>query len=125
MPLLFFIVSCSFLTIKYYRVHDYSFGLPTVKTASMFRTSLSLLIITLLEISSWAFLFAWRLESIILEDKPCKGPPLYQVINPGLAFIPRVCYHLSTLTIITIFFMLVLCFTTCYQIVYCIQIYKI
>lgn len=91
----------------------------------MFRTSLSLLIITLLEISSWAFLFAWRLESIILEDKPCKGPPLYQVINPGLAFIPRVCHHLNTLTIITILFMLVLCFTTCYQIVYCIQIYKI
>lgn len=83
------------MTIKYYRVHDYSFGLPTVKTASMFRTSLSLLIITLLEISSWAFLFAWRLESIILEDKPCKGPPLYQVINPGLAFIPRVSYHLN------------------------------
>ncbi|KAG1520063.1 hypothetical protein G6F52_008021 [Rhizopus delemar] len=69
----------------------------------MFRTSLSLLIITLLEISSWAFLFAWRLESIILEDKPCKGPPLYQVINPGLAFIPRFYVLLLVIKSFTVF----------------------
>lgn len=67
--------------------------LPTSKTVSVFRTSILLLILTLLEISSWAFLFAWRLESAILEkgDSPnSKIPPLYQVVDPALAFIPRV-----------------------------------
>ncbi|KAI9486629.1 MAG: ABC transporter type 1, transmembrane domain-containing protein [Benjaminiella poitrasii] len=75
--------------------------LPTAKTASVFRRSLVLLIVTLLEISSWAFLFAWRLESAILErskspptfssdfeTKP-PPPPLYQIVDPSLAFIPR------------------------------------
>ncbi|KAI9251586.1 hypothetical protein BY458DRAFT_444186 [Sporodiniella umbellata] len=55
----------------------------------MFKTSIWLLIVTLLEISNWAFLFAWRLESVILEDEACKGPPLYQIVDPGLAFVPR------------------------------------
>jgi hypothetical protein len=49
-------------------------------------------VFTLLEISSWAFLFAWRLESAILDKSGQDGchPPLYQVVDPGLAFIPRV-----------------------------------
>lgn len=66
--------------------------LPTSKTVSVFKRSLVLLVITLLEISCWAFLFAWRLESAILERSKDsdKIPPLYQVVDPSLAFIPRV-----------------------------------
>ncbi|KAI7898810.1 uncharacterized protein BX663DRAFT_442359 [Cokeromyces recurvatus] len=75
--------------------------LPTVKTISIFRRTLALLIVTLLEISSWAFLFAWRLESAILERSKLPQPifnfnnsnnkvPLYQIVDPSLTFIPRI-----------------------------------
>ncbi|KAI8978492.1 ABC transporter type 1, transmembrane domain-containing protein [Pilobolus umbonatus] len=101
LPLLFFTVSCILFSISRYRksltrpfvAQDY-LRLPTSKSVSVFRRSLLLLIFTLLEISCWAFLFAWRLESAILErskqpEDECRGPPLYQVVDPGLAFIPR------------------------------------
>lgn len=108
LPLLFFIISCLlFLTDRYRQYYntplldpDDCLRLPTAKTLSVFKRSIILLIVTLLEISGWAFLFAWRLESAILErggggggggDSPnSKVPPLYQVVDPGLSFIPRV-----------------------------------
>lgn len=101
LPLLFFIISCTLFSIDRYRQYydttlldpDDCLRLPTSKTLSVFKRSIILLIVTLLEISGWAFLFAWRLESAILErgDSPnSKIPPLYQVIDPGLSFIPRV-----------------------------------
>ncbi|KAI8647165.1 ABC transporter type 1, transmembrane domain-containing protein [Parasitella parasitica] len=64
--------------------------LPTTKTVSVFRRSIVLLIVTLLEISSWAFVFAWRLESAILERSKDTRPPLYQIVDPSLAFVPRI-----------------------------------
>lgn len=98
-PILFFIISCVIFSISRYQrqytvIDDNDcLRLPTSKTVSVFKRSLVLLVITLLEISSWAFLFAWRLESAILERSKDSThiPPLYQVIDPGLAFIPRVC----------------------------------
>ncbi|CAO3621386.1 unnamed protein product [Mucor hiemalis] len=101
LPLLFFIISCTLFSIDRYRQYynttlldpDDCLRLPTSKTLSVFKRSIILLIVTLLEISGWAFLFAWRLESAILErgDSPnSKIPPLYQVIDPGLSFIPRI-----------------------------------
>lgn len=104
LPSIFFIISCTLLTLSR-RNNRYVFNendclrLPTTKTVSVFRRSIILLIITLLEISSWAFIFAWRLESVILERSKTpqhkfssnnKIPPLYQIIDPSLAFIPRV-----------------------------------
>lgn len=76
------------------RLDPHSLRLPTSKDAAILRRSLVLLVLILLEISCWAFLFAWRLESAILEhgasfDAAC-GTPLYQVVDPGLALIPRV-----------------------------------
>jgi hypothetical protein len=78
--------------LKSEQQHSDYLRLPTTKKASVFRRSLCLLVFTLLEISSWAFLFAWRLESAILNKSGQDGchPPLYQVVDPGLAFIPRV-----------------------------------
>jgi hypothetical protein len=77
-------------------IHNYRLSAATTsKTVSVFRQSLLLLVMTLLEISSWAFLFAWRLESVILE----KSAPLFQVIDPGLAFIPRVSNLFSSVVI--------------------------
>ncbi|KAI8367772.1 ABC transporter type 1, transmembrane domain-containing protein [Blakeslea trispora] len=69
--------------------------LPTSKAVSVFKRSLVLLVLTLLEISSWAFLFAWRLESVILERSKKSpttepSPPLYQLVDPGLACLPRI-----------------------------------
>ncbi|KAI9031832.1 ABC transporter type 1, transmembrane domain-containing protein [Phycomyces nitens] len=76
--------------------------LPTTKQAALLRQSLILLVLVLLEISTWAFIFAWRLESAILDrDNPkhvtnqftlvegCGTPP-YQVLDPILALIPRI-----------------------------------
>ncbi|GAA5816352.1 hypothetical protein MFLAVUS_009880 [Mucor flavus] len=97
-PILFFITSCVIFSISRYQrqytvIDDNDcLRLPTSKTVSVFKRSLVLLVVTLLEISSWAFLFAWRLESAILERSKDSThiPPLYQVIDPGLAFIPRI-----------------------------------
>lgn len=82
------------------RHHDPNYlRLPTTKEAIILRRSLLLLVLILLEISCWAFLFAWRLESAILDhaedpdvENRC-GLPLYQVVDPGLALIPRVLSH--------------------------------
>jgi hypothetical protein len=105
LPIAFFLISCTLLAISRRQIQSRRpvdendcLRLPTAKTVSVFRRSLVLLIVTLLEISSWAFLFAWRLESAILErskmpptsSSNSKIPPLYQVIDPSLAFIPRV-----------------------------------
>lgn len=102
LPIVFFITSCIIFSISRYQqqytVIDENdcLRLPTSKTISVFKRSLVLLVVTLLEISSWAFLFAWRLESAILErsKESTNIPPLYQVVDPGLAFIPRVGYNI-------------------------------
>ncbi|RCI04069.1 hypothetical protein CU098_000751, partial [Rhizopus stolonifer] len=94
-PILFFLVSCIVFIFSRYQTPAHSrhssdcLRLPTSKTVSVFRRSLVLLIVTLLEISSWAFLFAWRLESAILSKKP-NHFPLYQLVDPALACIPRI-----------------------------------
>ncbi|KAI7874792.1 uncharacterized protein EV154DRAFT_430271 [Mucor mucedo] len=98
LPIVFFITSCIIFSISRYQQHytvideNDCLRLPTSKTISVFKRSLVLLVVTLLEISSWAFLFAWRLESAILERSKNSThiPPLYQVVDPGLAFIPRI-----------------------------------
>lgn len=119
-PLLFFIISCILLSLsrrnnRHLLNDNDCLRLPTAKTVSVFRRSLILLIITLLEISSWAFIFAWRLESVILERSRApnnlissnnKIPPLYQIIDPSLAFIPRVNNNCN-LTVFSIF--LIIC----------------
>ncbi|ORZ00940.1 ABC transporter type 1, transmembrane domain-containing protein [Syncephalastrum racemosum] len=65
--------------------------LPTTKDAAILRRSLFLLVLILLEISCWAFLFAWRLESAILERNPDQcGTPSYQAVDPVLALLPRI-----------------------------------
>ncbi|KAG2215849.1 hypothetical protein INT45_004424, partial [Circinella minor] len=108
-PLTFFIFSLAINTYRRYRTwrsaryryyDPHSLRLPTSKDAHLLRRSLILLVLILLEISCWAFLFAWRLESAILErgqgsnndddsnNNKC-GIPLYQVVDPGLALIPR------------------------------------
>lgn len=91
LPILTFIISCVLLLIRQetFATNDF-LRLPTAKTVSIFRRSIILLIVTLLEISSWAFVFAWRLESAILERSRDTRPPLYQIVDPSLAFIPRV-----------------------------------
>lgn len=93
LPILTFIISCVLLSIrqKTFATNDF-LRLPTTKTVSIFRRSIILLIVTLLEISSWAFVFAWRLESAILERSKNTRPPLYQIVDPSLAFIPRVSF---------------------------------
>lgn len=104
LPIVFFITSCIIFSISRYQQHytvideNDCLRLPTSKTISVFKRSLVLLVVTLLEISSWAFLFAWRLESAILERSKNSThiPPLYQVIDPGLAFIPRVKHDCKT-----------------------------
>lgn len=97
LPILTFIISCVLLSIRQetFATNDF-LRLPTAKTVSIFRRSIVLLIVTLLEISSWAFVFAWRLESAILERSKETKPPLYQIVDPSLAFIPRVSCHQST-----------------------------
>lgn len=93
LPILAFIISCVLLSIRQetFATNDF-LRLPTTKTVSVFRRSIILLIVTLLEISSWAFVFAWRLESAILERSKNTRPPLYQIVDPSLAFIPRVSF---------------------------------
>ncbi|KAI8345314.1 hypothetical protein EDC96DRAFT_486829 [Choanephora cucurbitarum] len=102
LPVIFFIMSC--LAFIFYQpktplIHPRHpsdlLRLPTSKAVSVFRRSLVLLVLTLLEISSLAFLFAWRLESVILErsKKPPTSepsPPLYQLVDPCLACLPRI-----------------------------------
>lgn len=47
----------------------------------------------LTQVGSWAFIFAWRLESAILEHQqnPSQvGSPLYQIICPALSMLPWV-----------------------------------
>ena len=109
-PITFFIFSLAINTYRRYRTwrsaryrhyDPHTLRLPTSKDAHLLRRSLILLVLILLEISCWAFLFAWRLESAILErgqgsnndddnnNKKC-GTPLYQVVDPGFALIPRV-----------------------------------
>ncbi|KAI8089911.1 uncharacterized protein BX664DRAFT_365696 [Halteromyces radiatus] len=52
---------------------------------------LFMLVFVLFEISTWAFLFAWRLESVILDQATDNhSTALYQVIDPSLAIIPRI-----------------------------------
>ncbi|KAI9244357.1 ABC transporter type 1, transmembrane domain-containing protein [Phascolomyces articulosus] len=95
----------SWRSARYHHYDPHSLRLPTSKDAHLLRRSLILLVLILLEISCWAFLFAWRLESAILErgkgsndhndnshrpdDNNKCGTPLYQVVDPGLALIPR------------------------------------
>ncbi|KAL9548576.1 hypothetical protein MBANPS3_005610 [Mucor bainieri] len=98
--MLAFVISCVLLSL--HRRHETAtftdnhnssedlLRLPTTKTVSIFRRSIVLLIVTLLEISSWAFVFAWRLESAILDRSKETRPPLYQIVDPSLAFVPRI-----------------------------------
>ncbi|KAJ8657898.1 hypothetical protein O0I10_006426 [Lichtheimia ornata] len=100
MPLTFLVLSLAFNIYRHYqnwrsarhRLDPYCLRLPTTKDAALLRRSLVLLVLILLEISCWAFLFAWRLESAILErgqgSSKC-GTSLYQVVDPGIALIPR------------------------------------
>ncbi|KAL0088903.1 ABC transporter type 1, transmembrane domain-containing protein [Phycomyces blakesleeanus] len=113
LPLAFLIVSLGVNSLRRYRTWRTgalrltgdadTLRLPTTKQAALLRQSLILLVLVLLEISTWAFIFAWRLESAILDrDNPkhateltsalterCGTPP-YQVLDPILALIPRI-----------------------------------
>lgn len=103
MPLTFLVFSLAYNIHRHYqnwrsarhRLDPYCLRLPTTKDAALLRRSLVLLVLILLEISCWAFLFAWRLESAILErgqgSSKC-GTSLYQVVDPGIALIPRVSF---------------------------------
>jgi hypothetical protein len=47
----------------------------------------------LTQIGSWAFVFAWRLESAILEHRQnpsTNDTPLYEIICPALSMLPWV-----------------------------------
>lgn len=66
--------------------------LPTADSSSLLRRTLLMLVFILLELSAWAFVFAWRLESLILDRKSIiqHDTTLYETIAPGLAMLPRV-----------------------------------
>ncbi|KAI9321346.1 ABC transporter type 1, transmembrane domain-containing protein [Dichotomocladium elegans] len=101
LPAAFVVFSLAINTHRRYRawrstrhrqLDPHTLRLPTSKDAALFRRSIALLVLVLLEISCWAFLFAWRLESAILErdnQSPKCGTSLYQVVDPGVALIPR------------------------------------
>ncbi|CAO3611821.1 unnamed protein product [Cunninghamella echinulata] len=65
--------------------------LPTTNSSSLLRRTLLMLIFVLLESSTWAFLFAWRLESLIWNRNSIDhDTALYETVAPGLALLPRI-----------------------------------
>ncbi|KAI7862297.1 ABC transporter type 1, transmembrane domain-containing protein [Spinellus fusiger] len=116
LPSVFLIVSLVIHATRTYRAwktsglqprHDMdTIRIPTTQHTVLLRQSLMLLVLVLLEISCWAFLFAWRLESAILDSETSKdiipwtsrlkecGVFPYHVLSPGLALIPRKIYIL-------------------------------
>ncbi|KAI8379618.1 uncharacterized protein BYT42DRAFT_333425 [Radiomyces spectabilis] len=109
LPVIFLLFSAIINTCRRYREWRNGFfrlpendtdglRLPLARPYVLLRRSLLLLVFCLLEISCWAFLFAWRLESAILERDNAElhssndacSTPLYQVIDPSVALIARI-----------------------------------
>ncbi|CAO3590539.1 unnamed protein product [Absidia cylindrospora] len=96
LPMSFLFLSFGWNIRRHYRTTrshvdaDY-LRLPTTQSSFILRRILVMLVFILFEISSWAFLFAWRLESVILDqDSDDHSTALYQVVAPSLAIIPRI-----------------------------------
>ncbi|KAI8341301.1 ABC transporter type 1, transmembrane domain-containing protein [Chlamydoabsidia padenii] len=96
LPMAFLFLSLIWNIRRHYRTTrshneaDY-LRLPTTQSSFILRRILFMLVFVLFEICSWAFLFAWRLESVILDhDSDEHSTALYQIVAPSLAILPRV-----------------------------------